>query len=65
VDTVVLAEDELVPGEAREGPALIEQAGSTIVVGPGDGYSMDRAGNIRITLGVRKNQGLELGAREA
>ncbi len=54
VETPVLAEAELAGGELRDGPALIEQAGSTIVIGPGDRYSMDHIGNIRITLGAKK-----------
>ena len=33
-----------------EGPALIEQAGSTVVVGPGDRCAMDREGHIRLIL---------------
>ncbi len=53
VDTPVLREDELVDGRPREGPALIEQAGSTIVIGPGDCFAMDRTGNIKITLAPR------------
>lgn len=57
MDTPVLAEDELVRGELRDGPALIEQAGSTVVIGPGDRYSMDGIGNIRIALGGRKEKG--------
>jgi N-methylhydantoinase A/oxoprolinase/acetone carboxylase beta subunit len=52
VDTPVIAEAALVPGIAQEGPALIEQAGSTVVIGPGDRFVMDAAGNLRITLGA-------------
>lgn len=51
VETTVIAEGELADGAWREGPALIEQAGSTIVAGPGDRFAMDRDGNIRLTLG--------------
>jgi N-methylhydantoinase A/oxoprolinase/acetone carboxylase beta subunit len=51
VDTRVIAEAELADGTPREGPALVEQAGSTLVVGPGDRFAMDRDGNIRVALG--------------
>jgi N-methylhydantoinase A/oxoprolinase/acetone carboxylase beta subunit len=54
IDTPVLAEIELIAGEQRHGPVLIEQAGSTVVIGPGDGYSMDDLGNIRISLDANK-----------
>ncbi|MGE0312126.1 MAG: hydantoinase/oxoprolinase family protein [Lautropia sp.] len=54
VDTPVIAEAELRPGRVDDGPALIEQAGSTVVVGPGDRFGIDDAGNIRITLGERQ-----------
>jgi N-methylhydantoinase A/oxoprolinase/acetone carboxylase beta subunit len=53
VDTPVLAEAALAPGVRHDGPALIEQAGSTVVVGPGDRFGMDAFGNLRITLGAR------------
>ena len=49
----VLSESALAPGETHDGPALIEQAGSTVVVGPGDRFGMDAFGNLRITLGAR------------
>ncbi len=51
VDTPVIAESELVDGAWREGPALVEQAGSTLVAGPHDRFAMDDEGNIRLTLG--------------
>ncbi len=50
VETPVLKENQLVIGDLRMGPALIEQAGSTIVIGPGDRFSLDSAGSIRINL---------------
>jgi N-methylhydantoinase A/oxoprolinase/acetone carboxylase beta subunit len=53
VDTPVLAERDVTEGAWRDGPALIEQPGSTVVVGPGDRFTMDGAGNLRITLGNR------------
>jgi N-methylhydantoinase A/oxoprolinase/acetone carboxylase beta subunit len=51
VDTPVIRESELVPGQWLPGPALIEQPGSTVVIGPGDGFGIDAAGNIRVVLG--------------
>jgi N-methylhydantoinase A len=51
VDTRVIAEGELADGASRDGPALVEQPGSTLVAGPGDRFAMDRDGNIRMALG--------------
>ena len=51
VETAVIAEGNLTDGAWCEGPALIEQAGATIVAGPGDRFAMDRDGNIRLNLG--------------
>ena len=56
VATPVIGIDDLRPGEAALGPALIEQAGSTIVVGPGDTYMLDAFGNVRISVGARGGQ---------
>lgn len=56
IDTRVLAESELHVGEAYKGPALVEQPGSTIVIGPGDTFVRDAAGNVTITLPVRKGE---------
>ncbi|MEN9775299.1 MAG: hypothetical protein RL322_2369 [Pseudomonadota bacterium] len=50
VDTPVIAEADLRPGQTMTGPALIEQPGSTVVIGPGDQFGLDAAGNIRVTL---------------
>ncbi len=50
LDTAVLHESSLTPGEVHEGPALIEQAGSTVVIGPSDHYSIDQFGNLHVTL---------------
>jgi N-methylhydantoinase A/oxoprolinase/acetone carboxylase beta subunit len=50
VDTQVLSEAEVVEQTRYSGPALIEQAGSTVVVGPGDSFKRDAAGNIHIDL---------------
>jgi N-methylhydantoinase A len=50
VDTPVIDEAVLEPGIVHDGPALIEQPGSTVVVGPGDHFTVDPHGNLRITL---------------
>jgi len=49
-DTPVLQDSELLPGASRQGPALIEQSGSTVVVGPGDLFFADKLGNIHVSL---------------
>ena len=38
------------PGMAFEGPAIIEDSGSTVVVHPGNRVSVDAYSNIHITL---------------
>lgn len=40
----------LEPGDAHDGPAVIEATNSTIVVHPGDRFRVDDHGNIRITI---------------
>jgi N-methylhydantoinase A len=42
--------DALEPGMAFDGPAIIETAGSTIVVHPGDAARLDEYGNLHIEL---------------
>jgi N-methylhydantoinase A/oxoprolinase/acetone carboxylase beta subunit len=56
VETPVIDELALRPGDVHDGPALIEQPGSTVVVGPGDRYGIDADGNLRVTLGARPGQ---------
>ena len=56
VATPVIGIGDLRSGEAAHGPALIEQAGSTIVIGPGDTYMLDAFGNVRISVGARSGQ---------
>lgn len=51
VDTPVIQESSLVAGVMQIGPALIEQDGSTVVVGPGDRFGLDTCGNIRVAIG--------------
>ncbi|NDH43799.1 MAG: hypothetical protein EBX62_08215, partial [Betaproteobacteria bacterium] len=50
IDTPVFADADLIPERLEQGPALIEQAGSTLVIGPGDHYRKDRTGNIHINV---------------
>lgn len=50
IDTPVIAAAALVPGRVMQGPALIEQPGSTVVIGPGDRFVLDEQGPLRITL---------------
>lgn len=54
VDTPVMAADTLRFGESYTGPALIEQPGSTVVIGPGDRFRLDEHANLRITLGAKQ-----------
>jgi len=51
VDTVVLQRAELPVGFALDGPALIEEPGSTLVVGPGARARVEASGNIVVQLG--------------
>jgi len=50
VTTTVVSEAGIQSGRDYEGPVLIEQAGSTIVVGPGDVCNKDADGSISIRL---------------
>jgi N-methylhydantoinase A/oxoprolinase/acetone carboxylase beta subunit len=50
IETLVIHEDALEPELNLAGPALVEQAGSTVVVGPGDTFWRDALGNIHIRL---------------
>jgi N-methylhydantoinase A len=40
----------LAPGEVVRGPAVVEEEGSTLVVGPGATASVAASGNIVVTL---------------
>jgi len=48
--------EELKPDVVHEGPALIEQPGSTVVIGPGDRFSLDTHDNIRISLAAKSGR---------
>jgi N-methylhydantoinase A len=50
IETPVICEASLEPELNLAGPALVEQAGSTVVVGPGDTFWRDALGNIHIRL---------------
>ncbi|MFM7011120.1 MAG: hydantoinase/oxoprolinase family protein, partial [Betaproteobacteria bacterium] len=54
VDTPVMAVNTLRYGQEYAGPALIEQPGSTVVIGPGDLFRLDEHANLRITLGAKQ-----------
>ena len=53
VDTPVFARDKLLADNRIAGPALIEEHGSTTVIGPGDSAVIDGMGNIDIAVGGR------------
>lgn len=53
VDTPVYKDAHLAARDARNGPVLIEQPGSTIVIGPGDTFEVDDFGNVLITVSPR------------
>lgn len=56
IQTSVLSLDQLLTEQRYEGPALVEQPGSTVVIGPGDVFTLDAHGNLRITLGARQGR---------
>jgi N-methylhydantoinase A len=49
-DTPVYARDDLRPGMAFRGPAIVEQLDTTTFVPPGVGAEVDRTGTIRMTI---------------
>jgi N-methylhydantoinase A len=51
IDTPVLRRDRLPIGYRATGPAVIEEYGSTTIVGPKDGFEIGALGEIRITCG--------------
>ncbi len=50
IDTPVIADAALGRPQDAQGPVVIEQSNCTIVIGPGDRYSVDAEGNLMITL---------------
>lgn len=55
VETPIHSLAELERDAMHEGPALIEQAGSTIVIGPADTFVVDRLDNVRIVFRVEQD----------
>jgi N-methylhydantoinase A len=51
IPCAVWQRDKLSVGQRIEGPAIIEEGASTTVVGPNDRATVDRIGNIVITVG--------------
>ena len=51
-DTPVYDREALEPGEAIEGPAIIEEREATTVIGPGDRITLDASRALRITVGA-------------
>ena len=51
VETVVYDRDGLAPGFAAQGPAVIEEYGSTTLIWPGDRFEVGEMGEIRIECG--------------
>nr|WP_269151842.1 hypothetical protein [Paraburkholderia sacchari] len=49
-EAVIYDNAKLEPGMTFTGPAIIEDSGTTIVVHPNNGVSIDRLGNIHITI---------------
>ena len=48
IDTPIYAGDKLCVGNRIEGPAIIEEVTTTIVIFPGDQAEVDRLGNVII-----------------
>jgi len=52
VETPVFARADLAPGHRFTGPLIVEEATTTVVVGPGDILAVDASGNFDITVGA-------------
>ena len=48
VETRIYDRDSLAPGFSAEGPAVIEEYGSTTIVSPGDSFEIGKMREIRI-----------------
>jgi N-methylhydantoinase A len=59
IETPVYKHDALIRGFAVDGPALIEQPGSTIVVGPGDRAVLAEDSVVRVAGAWRRELDLE------
>lgn len=53
VPTSVFKREELPAGFSAQGPALIEEYGSTTVIGPRDRFEIGRLGEIRISIDIK------------
>ena len=53
-ETPVYQDPLFAASETSQGPLLIEQAGSTIVIGPGDRFEVDKFGNVLIAVAPRQ-----------
>jgi N-methylhydantoinase A len=53
-DTPVYRDPAAAARARAEGPVLIEQPGSTIVIGPSDSFEVDMSGNVIISLAARR-----------
>ena len=53
-ETPVYGDPGFAVSETGQGPVLIEQAGSTIVIGPGDRFEVDKLGNVLIAVATRQ-----------
>jgi N-methylhydantoinase A len=49
VDTVIYRRDDLYPGDAVQGPAVVEEYGATVPLAPGFRAEVDRFGNLVVT----------------
>ena len=50
-DTPIYRREKLPPGTVFDGPAVVEQMDCTTVIEPGNRVSMDRLGNLMVTIG--------------
>jgi N-methylhydantoinase A len=56
-DTPIYWRPELAPGDVLEGPAIIEEFGSTIPIHPGFTARVDNFGNVLVTRATAKEVG--------
>jgi N-methylhydantoinase A/oxoprolinase/acetone carboxylase beta subunit len=56
VEVPVYDRARLRPGMRAEGPAIVEEREATTIVGPGDRFAVDPAGNLRLALGGHVRQ---------
>jgi N-methylhydantoinase A len=54
--TAIYERDELRPSRKYAGPAIITEYSATTVIPPQGSFRIDRAGNLEIKLGSRKNR---------